>query len=237
MIQEKPCKGQDLAKDYQGCGKMIQVQYRKFGLGRMCCYNNWLMDTVAGQNYMKRAMNIAKKEQVRKIATIKKVEKEKTKKVKELHEDWSKKLQDKINLISRLIDKGLPCLARNYVPKQMHGGHVYARGGNSTMRYHLHNIHRQSAQSNHFQNDDGMLREGIVKEYGQPYMDYISSLRQMPTLNYSNMDYKEFYHKACKIANELKKLDCEYTLQERIHKRNVINNNLGIYRAEWCFYQ
>jgi len=87
--------------------------------------------------------------------------------------DWKPKLQMKINLIVRLIDKGLPCLARGVNAKQMHGGHIFSRGSNRTMRYNLHNIHRQSAQSNHFQNDDGLLREGLSNEYGYEYMDFI----------------------------------------------------------------
>lgn len=170
--------------------------------------------------------------------------KEKEKRIKEVDRwiqekvtiDWSKKLQVKINLIIRLIDKGLPCLARGTYAKQIHAGHVYARGGNQTIRYNLHNIHRQSAQSNHYQNDDGLLREGIIKEYGQEYMDFISELRQCKALNFSNEEYKELTKKASKIASKLKKANNIYTRKERLELRNEINFELGIYEDIFCFF-
>lgn len=236
MIKEKPCKGQDEAIEFKGCGVMIPVEYRKFGLGRNCCYKKWLNDTEAGQLYMDRAMRIAKKTVEQTKVKAVKEEKVKTKKQKNEFKDWGAELQEKINLITRLIDKDLLCLARGY-GGQMHAGHVYARGGNQTMRYHLHNIHRQCAQSNHFQNDDGLLREGVVREYGQEYMDYIAGLRAIPSLNYSNWEYHEFYKKASKIVLKLKKLDANYTLKERVKLRSDINVEMGIYPEEWCNFQ
>lgn len=150
--------------------------------------------------------------------------------------DWAKSLQVKINFIVRTIDKGLKCLARNR-GGQIHAGHVYARGGNQTIRYNLHNIHRQNAQSNHYQNDDGLLREGLVNEYGQEYMDFISELRQTPSLKFNNMEYKDLTKKASKIALKLKKENKEYSLKERIELRNKINVELGIYESKYCNFK
>ena len=155
-------------------------------------------------------------------------------KYKENTTNYSKILQDNINKIVRLIDKGQPCLARGNKPKQIHAGHVFARGGNPSIRYNLHNIHRQSAQSNHYQNDDGILKEGLVKEYGQDYMTFISELRRTKALNYSNIQYKHFNELALDIIRMLVKKDCIYSLAERISLRNEINNTLEIYPREFC---
>jgi hypothetical protein len=151
-------------------------------------------------------------------------------------EVFKERLQTKIQEISRLIDKGLPCLATKAIPKQMHGGHVFARGGNSYMAMNLHNIHRQSAQSNHFQNDDGLMKEGLKNEYGEDYLEFVSNLRRTPNPNLNNMEYASIYKKACKVANKLINLNQEYSLKKRIELRNEVNLELGIYDKEYCVF-
>ncbi len=97
------------------------------------------------------------------------------------------------------------------------------------MRNNLHNIHRQSAQSNHFQNEDGLFREGLIKEYGMDYYDMLCSLKQIELPKYTNEDYKMFYKKACKIANDLRRSGKLFSKDERIEMRTKINNMLNIY--------
>ena len=150
---------------------------------------------------------------------------------------FKERLQTKIQEITRLIDKGLPCLATGVVPKQIHGGHVFARGGNSYMAMNLHNIHRQSAQSNHFQNDDGLMKEGIKNEYGEEYLEFISNLRRTPCPEITSFEYMTIYKKACKIANKLIKINLTYSLKKRIELRNEINLELGIYTSEYCKFE
>lgn len=173
------------------------------------------------------------------IETIKKQKdlnlKAEKKSLKDNTTNWKNELQKEINKIVRIIDKDLLCLARNK-GGQIHAGHIYSRGSSPTIRYNLHNIHRQNAQSNHFQNDDGLLREGLVNEYGQLYMDFISNLRQTTELKYKPNDYKEFTLKARKIVLRLKKLDLKYSLDNRIILRNKINIELGIYPNIFCIF-
>lgn len=152
--KEKPCKGIDVAK---GLGFGKHTKHRKKGLGLMCgCWADFLLNTDAGKIILHKSIPKAKskfeKEEKKKSYQKKKQQKDKL-------ENWYARLQDKINIIVRLIDKGLPCIATKRIPNQMHAGHVFSRGSNPTIRFNLHNIHRQSAQSNHFQNDDGLLRE------------------------------------------------------------------------------
>ena len=236
----KKCKGTSKAKGF-GCGVELPYNERnglktykaKYGLGIDCsCYANWITsDNPNAKKAFKTFLSSNKK----KVETdLKRIENEK--KLDLI--DWKPKLQVKINFIVRLIDIGLPCLARNYHPGQIHAGHIYARGGNQYIKYNLHNIHRQSAQSNGKQNDDGLLREGLVNEYGQEYMDFISELRRTPKLDYMNHEYREFTKHASSIANELKRQGRIFpTTEERIYMRNQINNQLGIYNQEYCEFK
>lgn len=226
----KPCKGTGIAKGY-GC----ETEYanRVYGLCPKCL-REWAIEDEEGKKWLAKqtAYRMRKNEKEKK-----KEENRKQREARALTKDWSKELQVEINKIVRYIDNGLPCLARNQ-RGQMHAGHVYARGGNQTIKYNLHNIHRQCAQSNHHQNDDGKLREGVVNEYGQRYMDFISELRQTPTMGYNNVEYRELTDKARAIYNELSKKERIFSKSERIEMRNRINLELGIYDRIYCeFHQ
>jgi hypothetical protein len=221
-LKEKPCKGLGIAKGY-GCGKL--TLHRVYGLCKMFgCYSDWLLNSENGKIKLNKSLLKASKPIFDKV------------KAKENTTDWNKKLQTKINLIVRLIDKNQKCLAKEKLANQMHAGHVFSRGSNPMLRFNLHNIHRQSAQSNHFQNEDGLFREGIVKEYGKDYFEFISNLRQIKDLKISNDNYIELYKTASKIALKLTKEDKEYSLTQRIKLRNEINIELKIYDFIFCSF-
>lgn len=231
MKTHKVCKGINKASNFDGCGVSVLAQTRKYGLCQQC-YTNWLIsdDPMAEKTFNSFL-----------ITNKKKVENEKKKAEKENKvklTDWKPKLQSKINLIARLIDIGLPCLARGYHADQIHGGHIFSRGSSQNMKFNLHNIHRQSAQSNHYQNEDGLLREGLVNEYGNEYFEFISSLRETPIIKYSNKEYHDFYKHASSIANEIKKQGRVFdTIEKRIFMRNEINNQLAIYDQKYCEFK
>lgn len=226
--KKKKCHGTTAETKGWGCGQMVYE--RVFGLGKMCCYPNWLLNSEPGRIKMEKARLKVRKEKQKEENRILKQKKENL-------TDYKKKLQEKINKIVRLIDIGLPCLAKQKHANQMHAGHVFSRGSNPTIRYNLHNIHRQSAQSNHYQNDDGLLREGIVREYGKDYMDFISELRQINRLEFNNDEFKTLYNRASKIALEMQREGKIYpTVEERIEKRNELNLRLGIYEPKYCVY-
>jgi len=193
-------------------------------------YARWLRETEAGQKEIAKKMDKAKKQ-------IENKEKKADKELKDIVTNWKKKLQQKINEIVRLIDKGQLCLARQINAGQLHGGHVFSSGANKNFTYNTHNIHRQSAQSNHWQNDDALMKEGLEREYGRCYLLFVTGLKQTPVPKYSNQEYQMFYSLACGISNRLKKAEKEYNLEERIELRNQINLELGIYSEEYCIYQ
>lgn len=223
----KICRGIGRAKGIEGCG--VESDKRQNGLCPVCLVD-WMENTEAGKLYK---IQVFDPRVEKKLAKLKR---EKDKKLKEDLTNWRNKLQEKVQEICRLIDIGQPCLALKYHAGQMHGGHIYAKGGNKTMSLNLHNIHRQSAQSNHSHNDDGLLRENLAEEYGQKYADWLSSMRQCPTLKFTNGEYLEFYRTACQMANELKRLGQTFDKEGRILLRNEINTVLGIYPEEWCVY-
>lgn len=235
----KKCKGTGKAIAFKGCG--VELPYFEnngtkkysavYGLGKNCgCYSKWLLTTKEGKEVLNKAKIKAKKITDKEHYKIKKEQKNKIK-------NWRNYLQVEIQKISRLIDIGLPCLARGHHADQMHGGHVFAKGGNSSMALNLHNIHRQSAQSNRFQNDDGLLREGLSNEYGENYMQFISELRRTPQLNYLNMEFMDFYKLAKSISKKLIKDGRRYNKEERIILRNKVNLMLGIYTEEYCVFK
>jgi len=221
-VTAKVCKGTSKVKGF-GCGLEVKFIYQ-YGLCSKCFFD-WLTSDEQGIKYKQDIFDSKVK---KKIDQSKKAE---AKKKKESITDYSKKLQDKVNEIVRLIDIGLPCLAKGIHANQIHAGHIFSRGSNFTIRFNLHNIHRQSAQSNHFQNEDGLLREGLVNEYGNDYYEFVSGLRKTEAIKLSNQEFKDIYKTACKIALKLKKKGDVFTKSERINKRNEVNLELGIYSA------
>lgn len=227
-VKKKKCKGIGKAQGVVGCGGLFLK--RTFGLCNSCL-SDFLFETDAGKMiFHPRIIPKVKAEK-------KKKEAENTRILREKVVNYKEKLQSKINEIVRIIDNGQPCLARGTYPKQMHAGHIFSRGAYPELRYNLHNIHRQSAQSNHFQNEDGLLREQLQNEYGIEYYNFLSELRRLKQLKYKNNDYLNFYKKASQIALKLKKENKTYSLSERIDLRSKINLELGIYEAEFCEFK
>ena len=78
-------------------------------------------------------------------ATIALIDITKTKELRDSKNTENDKLRITEDAANKTVD------TKNKLANQMHAGHVYSRGSNPMLRFNLHNIHRQSAQSNHFQ--------------------------------------------------------------------------------------
>ena len=227
-MKVKTCQGNYNVDKFQGCGS---TAYKfVYGLCPKCLYE-WMTTTEKGKiYYAKQFLPRVEKVKV-------KHKKQADKKQKDNMTDWALKLQEPINKIVKLLDIGQPCMARRIHSPQIHAGHIYSRGSNSTIRFNLHNIHRQGAQSNHFQNEDGLLREGIKLEYGADYLDFITSLQRTPSLEYANHEYKEFVTLAVGIVKMLKRQGRTLNLEQRLEMRNEINQTIGIYNDEYCVFK
>jgi hypothetical protein len=148
--------------------------------------------------------------------------------------DWEKLLQDQVNHIARLLDNGCNCISCNpNTPIQKaFGGHLHAVGGNAPLRYNLHIIHRQCFSCNGKKGGVPLLYlEGIVREYGQEYADYIhyDIKRKYTYLGLTIETIKEKIMIAKLIKKELIELGNNYTPEERVRFRHDLNNRIGIY--------
>lgn len=230
MINQKPkqCNGIGKARGFEGCGK--ETSRRTYGLCPSCYFDFMTNDERGRIIYQKKFIPKVKAATDRNSAETKKALREKT-------ENWHVKLTEKLQLIARLIDYGQPCPARGYTDCQFHGGHVETKGGHFAMKFNLHNIHRQSAQSNNWHNDADRFKEGLAKEYGIGYIDFIQEMRQIKPLKYKNEQYHQFYKKASKIALELAKNKSILSATQRIELRNWVNSEIGIYEPKFSIYE
>jgi len=144
------------------------------------------------------------------------------------------KLQRKVNLLIRLIDKGHPCISSGRKSGQMQAGHYWAVGGNSQLRFHLFNIWGQSATDNNYKSGNPVgYKEGIIKTFGEWLFNEIEALKEM------HHDIKLMKHEIeakITIVNDLiKEMNKRHEVsgilsnQERIEYRELFNKKIGIY--------
>lgn len=160
--------------------------------------------------------------------------KERKRKLREELTDWSKELQKVVNKIALTIDSGLPCLATKKDTGTLHGGHVFNKGFHRNMRYNLHNIHRQSGQSNHYQSNDIQMYEGVESEYGAEYLAFLKELRNTPYIKRSNAELMQCTKRAKKFLKTLN--NSLKTKNERILLRNEANMAINIYDKKDCCF-
>lgn len=164
LVKEKKCKGTGLAKGY-GCGKL--TKHRIYGLGKMCCYTDWLLNSENGK------IKLAK-------ATL-----QVTKPRKELHKAMTEKKerQSLTSLLNstkticheyiRKRDIGKPCIScGSPYSGQEDAGHFYSGGKFSSIKFDEDNIHSQCIQCNRFK--EGMhedYRLGLINRFGKEFVD------------------------------------------------------------------
>jgi len=177
MIKEKKCKGHGVAKGF-GCGKMIDVKFRVYGLGKMCCYPDWLLNSDNGKIKMQKAIL---KVQKPRIETNKALELRK-------EENALKQALNNTKLVVhayvKLRDTGKTCISCD-APYQNHfqAGHFYPAGSYETLRFNLDNIHGQCPQCNlylngNFDNYSLRLPKRIGKERYEKLLELASIDKQ-----------------------------------------------------------
>lgn len=141
-LKEKACKGTGQAKGY-GCGK--STKHRIYGLGKMCCYGDWLFNSEAGRVKLNKAISKAQKPR-------KELEKAKTdKKARTSLGALKEQTQRLFNKYIRLRDEGLNCISSNipYKP-DFDAGHCFSVGNYEGLRFDYDNVHGQSIGDNRF---------------------------------------------------------------------------------------
>jgi hypothetical protein len=163
MIKQKKCKGINKAISFQGCGKLVNVAFRKYGLCSSC-YAEFLTDTEVGKVIL--------------FKTINKVQKPRIELEKAYKENKEKKgiagallvTKTLVHAYVRKRDKDKNCISCGCQwNDKFQAGHYYPGGSFETLKFHLDNINGQCEQCNlfkegNFENYTLNLPERIGKE-------------------------------------------------------------------------
>jgi hypothetical protein len=146
-----------------------------------------------------------------------------------------KALQDEINKLAKLIDStfGLEsCIDcdKHFGKNQIHGAHYHDVGGNSTLRYNLHNIHSSLGYCNKYDNNHHSgYTLGLEKRYGKEYLEMVEGLP---------LQYEYIKLTSIEVAEKLKivrKLIRDFHTFDFIGSwsaRKQLNLMIGIYKDE-----
>jgi len=153
-------------------------------------------------------------------------------KIKVYEKENKKYLQDEINKLSRLIDLKFgytTCIDCNKpFNAQTDAAHYHSRGANSTLRYHLDNLH--SARSNCNQYSDthkSGYAIGLIERYGKKYADYV--MNEMPLkYSYIKLSPVEVYEKLALVRKLIRDFD-SYKFESSLQARKQLNKIIGIY--------
>ena len=152
MKTHKECKGLGKALGY-GCGELVDVRFRKYGIGTKCCYANWLYSSEEGKAMIEKAT-------LKATAPRKELEKA------------TKTHKDSIGLTTlikgvvkvcheyiRLRDKFKPCVSCGTSwNSDFQAGHFKKAELFTTIKLHEHNINGQCQQCN-------LRKDGNEAEY------------------------------------------------------------------------
>jgi hypothetical protein len=145
--------------------------------------------------------------------------------------DYYKVLQQKVNHIARLIDKGELCISCRKPSKKENGGHFHAVGGNHSLRFNLHNIFQECHYCNGYKHGNiDNYRKGIIEVYGPNQMEYIDNLKAIyPEMILTKDDVKVCIKTATAIVKELIAKNEVYHPEIRLKLRTKYNEQIGIY--------
>lgn len=148
--------------------------------------------------------------------------------------DWMNSLQEDINLIARLIDKGSCCISslQPCGSWKENGGHRFSVKAHGNLRFHLMNIHMQSYWQNHHQsgNPDG-YDIGLETLYGSDYRNEVHALKlKYPVLKLTVPELMEAKKIALDVIKDLRSKNLVYSNTERINLRKKLNLILCIYK-------
>jgi len=158
-------------------------------------------------------------------------EKKKVLKVNTHSKEYKKEFQDNINLLSRMIDLRFEyhtCIDcdKGYGPQQ-DAAHFHGKGSNSTLRYHLHNLHSANSHCNRFSDVHHVnYKIGLEKRYGKEYLQYVEGLKiNIKEIDLSNQDIVD---KLKLVRNIIRNFDT-YKFESSLDARTLFNNLIGIY--------
>ena len=199
--KEKPCKGEGIAKGY-GCGKM--TKYRVYGLGKMCCYADWLLNSENGKIKLAKAQLKATKPR-REFEQFKK-ERKKRMSLQTLLDSVKKVCHEYI----RLRDKGKPCISCGTPWHQdFQAGHFYKAELFSTIKFHEFNIHGQCVQCNiRKEGNESEYRVNLPQRIGKENFDHLNHLAVIDKKTDFKWDRETLIEIRKYYREKIKKLKC-----------------------------
>lgn len=145
---------------------------------------------------------------------------------------WKKTLQDEINKLSREIDKmfgNVTCIdCDKTFGNQIDAAHYHSRGENSTLKYHLHNLHSARSDCNQYsaKHKQGYA-EGLKSRYGLKYATFVID-ELPPLIPYIKVTGKDAHEKLVIVRKLIRTLHT-FKFKDAIDAREKCNKIIGIY--------
>lgn len=174
MIKEKICKGNGKAISFQGCGKLVNVAFRKYGLCSSC-YAEFLTETEVGKVILFKTINKVQKPRIE---------------LEKAHKEYKEKkgiagalliTKTVVHAYVRKRDKGKPCIACGCQwSDDFHASHYYPSGSFETLKFHLDNIHSGCQKCNLFlEGNFESYTLNLPKRIGKERFDNLVRLAQI----------------------------------------------------------
>lgn len=187
-IKEKPCKGQNVAFGFEGCG--TKTKKRTFGLCDSCLYDFYTTTESGKVLYSKKRDSLNKQ----KWKEEKKVLKENTKTLSQLEADAKKSFQKWV----RLRDAGKNCISCDKPTKDPAGGHFYSAGTYSGMIFLPENCHLQCNTNcnKHLSGNLLEYRKGLINRFGIAFVERLDELSiSLRNYKYTRQELIDIKHK------------------------------------------
>lgn len=145
--------------------------------------------------------------------------------------EYKNSLQNEINKLSRMIDlrfEYLTCIdCEKSYGKQQDAAHFHGRGSNSTLKYHLHNLHSANSQCNMWSDVHHVnYAKGLENRYSKEYLIYVENLRlSIKEIHLTNKDVVD----KLKIVRNIIRHFYTYQFESSLDARTQLNNLIGIY--------
>lgn len=203
MIQEKPCKGQNKAHGYEGCGKMTDVKKRTYGLCG-ACYWDWMSTTEGGKIhkekfFIPRVKKLTQKEQRKKDRETR----ESMKSIARLINDARVPFQKWI----KLRDINRACISCGTTDSDIwHAGHYLKCELYTGLIFNENNCNSQCPKCNtYLAGNEANYRIGLVKKIGEKsVLELEESANFLREYKFSRDEIKQIKNKYQKLLKEFK---------------------------------
>ena len=205
MIAEKRCFGTGKAKGH-GCKKMVDVRFRKYGLGISCCYTHWLLGTPEGVEVMNKSKIVSKKR-------VDKEQKKKHREAKLKFKEDNKTIRQLINEARipfhkyiRIRDANNACISCGLTISEIwDAGHFYKAELYTGLIFDEDNCHKQCRKCNSFLGgNENNYRIRLIEVYGQGFVNGLDEKSKTARLHrFSRDELKEIKRKYAELNRKL----------------------------------